>query len=233
MAVLEAHAVTKSVGAGRAARRILDGVGLAVGAGETVAVFGRSGSGKSTLLQILGGLARPDSGRVLLAGAELTRLGDRALARVRLRHVGFVFQSFQLIEELTGADNVLLPTRLPGAPSGGARRARALIAQLGLTLVAGHRPFELSGGEQQRFAIARALVNDPEVVLADEPTGNLDQENGAIVLALLRELTDRAVVIVTHDPEAAAVADRVIYLQDGLLVSNPERNVRIDRRAIT
>jgi ABC-type lipoprotein export system ATPase subunit len=144
-----------------------------------------------------------------------------------------VFQSFQLIEELTGADNVLLPTRLPGAPAGGARRARALISELGLAPVAGHRPFELSGGEQQRFAIARALVNDPEVVLADEPTGNLDQDNGAIVLSLLRGLTDRAVVIVTHDAEAAAIADRVIHLQDGLLVSEPERSVRIDRRAIT
>jgi ABC-type lipoprotein export system ATPase subunit len=130
-----------------------------------------------------------------------------------------VFQAFHLIEELSGEENVLMPARLPGAGRDGERRARRLIGELGLTEIAGRRPHELSGGEQQRLAIARALVNDPELVLADEPTGNLDQENGATVLALLRNLRRRAVVIVTHEPEAAAIADRVLHLRDGRLVA--------------
>jgi ABC-type lipoprotein export system ATPase subunit len=215
--VLAASGITKTVGAGRAARRVLDDVSLTVEAGEVVAVLGRSGSGKSTLLHLLGALDRPDAGRIVLAGEELTGLRPRALARARLRHIGFVFQSFQLIEELSGEENVLLPARLPGASRGGERRGRRLIESLGLSELADRRPHELSGGEQQRLAIARALVNDPELVLADEPTGNLDQENGALVLDLLRSLSDRAVVIVTHEPEAAAIADRVLHLEEGRL----------------
>jgi ABC-type lipoprotein export system ATPase subunit len=217
MPVLEARGIVKTLGTGRAERRILDGVSLDVAAGEVVAVLGRSGSGKSTLLHLLGGLERPDAGQILLAGQDITRQRSGALAKTRLRHVGLVFQAFHLIEELSGEENVLLPARLPGAGRDGERRARRLIAELGLTGIAGRRPHELSGGEQQRLAIARAMVNDPEVVLADEPTGNLDQENGATVLALLRNLRRRAVVIVTHEPEAAAIADRVLYLHDGRL----------------
>lgn len=217
MAVLRAEGLTKTVGVGRAARLVLSGVSLAVESDEVVAVLGRSGSGKSTLLHLLGGLDAPDRGEITLAGERLTGRGARALARIRLLHVGFVFQQFQLIEELTGAENVLLATRLPGAPAGGARRARELIEELGLAQVADHLPRELSGGEQQRFAIARALVNGPELVLADEPTGSLDGENGAAVLELLRGLTGRAVVIVTHEPEAAGIADRVLHLVDGRL----------------
>jgi ABC-type lipoprotein export system ATPase subunit len=196
---------------------------LAVEAGEVVAVLGRSGSGKSTLLHLLGGLDQPDAGEIVVAGERLTAQGPRALARTRLRHVGFVFQSFHLVEELSGAENVMLPARLPGAPKGGERRARRLIEELGLGGVAEHLPHELSGGEQQRFAIARALVNDPELILADEPTGNLDAENGAAVLGLLRGLTGRAVVIVTHEPDAAAIADRVLRLQSGQLVTDSAR----------
>jgi ABC-type lipoprotein export system ATPase subunit len=218
MPVLEARGIAKTLGVGRAERRILDGVDLEVGAGEVVAVLGRSGSGKSTLLHILGGLDRADAGRITLAGQDVTAQSPRALARTRLRHVGFVFQAFHLIEELSGEENVLLPARLPGAGRGGERRARRLIGELGLSEIAGRRPHELSGGEQQRLAIARALVNDPELVLADEPTGNLDHENGATVLGLLRNLPRRAVVIVTHEPEAAAIADRVLHLRDGKLV---------------
>jgi ABC-type lipoprotein export system ATPase subunit len=222
--VLEARGISKTVGAGRAARRVLDDVSLEVAAGEVVAVLGRSGSGKSTLLHLLGGLDRPDGGRIRLGGHELTAQGPRALARTRLRHIGFVFQSFHLIEELSGEQNVLLPARLPGARRGGERRGRGLIAELGLAGIADRRPHELSGGEQQRFAIARALVNDPQLVLADEPTGNLDQDNGRAVLELLRRLPERAVVIVTHEPEAAAIADRVLHLRDGLLVDGaPEQ----------
>jgi ABC-type lipoprotein export system ATPase subunit len=217
VAVLHAEGLTKTVGVGRGARRVLDGVSLVVEPGEVVAVLGRSGSGKSTLLHLLGGLDSPDSGEIHLAGERLTGRSARALARIRLRHVGFVFQQFQLIEELSGAENVLLATRLPGAPRGGARRAAELIEQLGLAPVAAHLPHELSGGEQQRFALARALVNDPELVLADEPTGSLDATSGAAVLGLLQRLEGRAVVIVTHEPAAAAIADRVLELSDGRL----------------
>jgi ABC-type lipoprotein export system ATPase subunit len=223
MPVLEARGITKTLGVGRAQRRILDGVDLEVDAGEVVAVLGRSGSGKSTLLHLLGGLDRADAGRIVLAGQDISTQSSRALAKTRLRHVGFVFQAFQLIEELSGEENVLLPARLPGAGRGGERRAGRLIGELGLTEIAGRRPHELSGGEQQRLAIARALVNDPELVLADEPTGNLDRDNGAIVLALLRNLRRRAVVIVTHEPEAAAIADRVLHLQDGSLAPEDVR----------
>jgi len=215
--VLEARGVSKTLGTGRAALRVLDGVDLEVQAGEMVAILGRSGSGKSTLLHLLGALDRPDGGTIMLTGRELTRQSARTLARTRLRHIGFVFQAFHLIEELSGLENVLLPARLPGARRGAQRRAYELVERLGLTPISDRRPHELSGGEQQRFAIARALVNDPELVLADEPTGNLDQANGAAVLALLRGLSDRAIVLVTHEPEAAATADRVLHLTDGRL----------------
>lgn len=217
MPALVAEGLIKSVGSGRGARRVLDGVNLTVSMGEVVAVLGRSGSGKSTLLHLLGGLDTPDGGTVTVAGQRLTGRRAGALARIRLRHIGFIFQQFQLIEELSGLENVLVPTRLPGAPSGGARRAAQLIDELGLSDVAGHRPHELSGGEQQRFAIARALVNGPEVILADEPTGSLDAANGATVLDLLANLPGRAVVLVTHEPDAAAIADRVLALEDGVL----------------
>ena len=218
MPVLRADGLSKTVGSGRGRRRVLDGASLQVERDEVIAVLGRSGSGKSTLLHLLGCLDVPDEGEIELAGERLSGLGARGLARVRLRRIGFVFQQFQLIEELSGAENVLLPARLPGAPAGGARRTRALIEELGVAAVADHLPHELSGGEQQRFALARALVNDPVLVLADEPTGSLDQENGAAVLELLRGMRDRAVVIVTHEPEAAAIADRVLQLVDGRLV---------------
>ena len=221
MSVLEATGLAKRVGTSRAARRLFEGVGLGVEAGEVVAILGRSGSGKSTLLHLLGALDQPDAGSIRVAGEQLVGRRSAALSRIRLHHIGFVFQQFQLIDELTGLENVLLATRLPGAPPGGGRRARDLVDTLGLTAVASHLPHELSGGEQQRFAIARALVNDPELVLADEPTGNLDGENGAAVLSLLRGLEDRAVVIVTHEPDAAASADRVLHLRDGRLYEEP------------
>ncbi|MEA2196976.1 MAG: putative transport system ATP-binding protein [Solirubrobacteraceae bacterium] len=198
---------------------MLDDVSLSVEADEVLAILGRSGSGKSTLLNLLGGLDAPDAGEITLAGERLTGRSARALARIRLRHVGFVFQQFQLIEELSGVENVLMPTRLPGAPPGGAVRAARLIDELGLGAVADHLPHQLSGGEQQRFALARALVNGPKLILADEPTGSLDAENGAAVLELLRRLTGRAVVIVTHEPDAAAIADRVVQLANGRLLA--------------
>jgi len=219
VSVLSARGVQKSVGRGRAARRVLDGVDLEVVSGELVALLGRSGSGKSTLLHLLGGLDRPDAGSIAVAGDSLVDCSERALTRVRLRRIGFVFQSFQLVEELSGEENVLLPTRLSGAPGGGPDRARRLIEELGVESVADHLPHELSGGEQQRFAIARALVNEPALVLADEPTGNLDSASAADLLALLRDLTGqgRAVVMVTHEHDVAAAADRVLEMADGRL----------------
>jgi ABC-type lipoprotein export system ATPase subunit len=223
MPVLVARGLTKTVGSGRAGRRLLDELSLSVDAGEVVAVLGRSGSGKSTLLNLIGGLDAPDSGTVTVAGERLAGPGARRVPLVRLRHIGFVFQQFQLIAELSGAENVALPTTLPGAPPGGAGQAAALIEELGLSAVADHLPHELSGGEQQRFAIARALVNGPELILADEPTGSLDADNGAAVLELLRGLSGRAVVIVTHEPDAAAIADRVLRLEDGRLVGSGAR----------
>jgi ABC-type lipoprotein export system ATPase subunit len=223
--VLSARGLAKQVGSGRARQQILNGVDLEVAGGEMVAVLGRSGSGKSTLLNLLGGLDRPDSGRIAVAGEELTRAGERTLDRIRLRRIGFIFQSFQLIEELTGEENVLLAARLPGAPSGGRRRAAALIERLGVGSVASHRPHELSGGEQQRFAIARALVNDPVLVLADEATGNLDEDSAAAVIATLSVLADegRAVVLVTHEAQSAAAADRVLHLVEGELRADRHR----------
>jgi len=218
--VVAARDLVKSYGRGRAARRVLDGVAIEGHAGELVAVVGRSGSGKSTLLHLLGALDRPDDGVIEVAGERLDGRPERELTRVRRRHVGFVFQFFHLVPELTGEENVLLPTRLPGSAADAPARGRALIERLGLNGAASRLPHELSGGEQQRLAVARALVHDPQLVLADEPTGNLDAESGAAVLGLLRAAADdgRAVVLVTHDEAATAAADRVLRLVDGRLV---------------
>jgi ABC-type lipoprotein export system ATPase subunit len=220
MPVVRARGVRKGFGTGRATRRVLDGADLDVARGELVAVVGRSGSGKSTLLHVLAGLDRLDAGTVEVDGARVDGASDRALTALRARSIGFVFQFFHLVPELTGEENVLLPTRVNGARADGERRATALLERLGVRDVAGALPHELSGGEQQRFAIARALVNDPPVVLADEPIGNLDPVSGSAVLELLRGIADegRAVAMVTHQPEASAIADRVLRLEDGRLV---------------
>jgi ABC-type lipoprotein export system ATPase subunit len=216
---IEASGLVKVHDRGAAGRRILDGAELAVARGELVAIRGRSGTGKSTLLHLLGALDRPDEGRITLAGQRIDGRRERELTALRRRLVGFVFQFFHLIGELTGEENVLLASRLPGAVPGAPDNARRLIEGLGLTEAAGRLPHQLSGGEQQRIAIARALVNDPPIVLADEPTGNLDAESGHAVMVLLRAIADegRAVVIVTHEPEATASADRVLELVDGRL----------------
>src|SRR3954451_7425082 len=174
MAVVAASGIVKSFGSGRAARRVLDGADLTVGAGEVVAILGRSGSGKSTLLHLIGGLDRPQAGRIAVAGEPVTGVGERALSRLRRRRIGFVFQFFHLLPELSGEANVLLAGRVRGAAPEAIQRGRELIDRLGLREVAASLPHQLSAGEQQRFAIARALVNDPAVLLADEPTGNLD-----------------------------------------------------------
>jgi ABC-type lipoprotein export system ATPase subunit len=217
--VVRADGLVKAYGEGRAERRVLDGASLAVERGEVVAILGRSGSGKSTLLHLIGGLDRPEAGTIEVAGERVTGAGERALSRLRRRRVGFIFQFFHLLPELTGEANVLLAGRVRHARPDAARRGGELIDRLGLRPVAGSLPHQLSGGEQQRFAIARALVNDPAVLLADEPTGNLDAEAGGEVLRLLRAgaAEGRAVVIVTHEPAAAEIADRVLTLRDGRL----------------
>ena len=219
MAVVRARGVVKAFGSGRAVRRVLDGADLEVARGEVVAVIGRSGTGKSTLLHLLGGLDRADAGTIEVAGQNVSSANERALSALRRRHVGFVFQFFHLLPELSGEGNVLLAAGVRGAAPQAASRGRSLIGRLGLEDVRHALPSELSGGEQQRFAIARALVNDPSVLLADEPTGNLDPVAGAEVLRLLREAGDegRAIVLVTHDDAATAIADRVLRLTDGRL----------------
>lgn len=210
--------VVKVHGEGRAALRVLDGLDLEVEAGELVAVTGRSGSGKSTLLNVVGALDRADSGVVEVARVRLDQVPERVLAPLRRDRIGFVFQSFHLLPELTGLENVLLPARLNGRGPA-LERGRELVERLGLGDAAQRLPTVLSGGEQQRLAIARALVNDPELVLADEPTGNLDADSGEVVLSLLRAIADegRAVLLVTHEREATRRADRVLRLEGGRL----------------
>jgi ABC-type lipoprotein export system ATPase subunit len=220
MGIVAAHGLVKAFGEGRAARRVLDGADLVVGAGEIVAILGRSGSGKSTLLHLIGGLDRPDAGTITVAGEPVTGASEKELSSLRRRRIGFVFQFFHLLPELSGEGNVLLAGRVRGARPDAAARGRELVDRLGLREVADSLPSRLSGGEQQRFAIARALVNDPAVLLADEPTGNLDVQAGAEVLRLLRSGAEdgRAVVLVTHEAAAEAIADRVLTLRDGRLV---------------
>jgi putative ABC transport system ATP-binding protein len=212
--------VAKTHGRGEGAVRALDGVTLAFEPGSFTAIMGPSGSGKTTLLQCAAGLARPDSGSVRIGDTDVTRLGERRLAQLRRREIGFVFQSFNLLPSLTAEQNTVLPLRLAGErPRRGV--AREALARVGLADRARHRPAQLSGGQQQRVAIARALVTEPRVVFADEPTGALDTRSAREALTLLRELADergRTLVMVTHDPVAAAVADRVVFLADGRVV---------------
>jgi putative ABC transport system ATP-binding protein len=196
----------------------LDGIDLRVAPGEFVAIMGPSGSGKSTLLNVLGALDRPDTGRYRLAQDEISALDDDAASDVRNRRIGFVFQSFHLLPRLTVLENVLLPQRYARhADTGAAERAVALLERIGLGQRIGHLPGQLSGGQLQRAAIARALLNQPALLLADEPTGNLDSRSAADVLELLRELHagGQTLVLVTHDPAIAAGAQRTIHLRDG------------------
>lgn len=201
---------------------VLRGVSLSVEAGQVVSIVGASGAGKTTLLQILGTLSRPDSGRVLIDGTDVLALQDRELSRFRNRRIGFVFQFHHLLPEFTALENVCLPGYLGGRPRGEVeRRARELVEMLGVAGRAEHKPAELSGGEQQRFAVARALINSPAVVLADEPSGNLDSRNREELHRLFFELRERlgqTFVIVTHDSGLARMADRVITMSDGAIV---------------
>jgi ABC-type lipoprotein export system ATPase subunit len=226
--VLELRALVKEFGAGENVLRVLHGLDLAIEEGEMVGIMGASGSGKTTLLNILGCLDRPTSGSYHLAGRDVSALDDDELARMRNRSIGFVFQSFQLIPQLTVLENVELPLFYEGAPRR-TRRARCeeLLAAVGMTHRLSSDPTKLSGGECQRVAIARALVNQPELLLADEPTGNLDSHNGAEVMELFRRLhrSGRTIVLVTHNPEIARELPRVVEMSDGRIV----RDARVER----
>jgi ABC-type lipoprotein export system ATPase subunit len=220
-ALLRARGVRKEYGKGEGLVRAVDGVDLEVDPGETVAVMGPSGCGKSTLLHLLGGLDRPSGGEISLAGRRIDQMGEKALARMRRTAVGFVFQAFHLMEELTAVENVELPALLAGrSPRAARRRAADLLDRVGLADRARFLPSALSGGQRQRAAIARALSNEPLVVLADEPTGNLDSAATAEVLRLFDSLHEggQTLVIVTHDERIAATADRLISMRDGAFV---------------
>jgi putative ABC transport system ATP-binding protein len=219
---VSAQTVTRRFGEGEAAVDALRGVTIDVPAGQFTAIMGPSGSGKSTLMHLLAGLDRATAGSVRIGSHDITAMSDKALTRLRREHIGFVFQSFNLLPTLSAEENVLLPLTVAGRKA--ARGALdALLERVGLSERRRHRPGELSGGQQQRVAIARALISEPTVLFADEPTGNLDSAAGGQVLDLLRDAVDRdgqTTVMVTHDPRAAARADRVLFLADGRIVSD-------------
>jgi len=222
IAAVEVRALTKTVGTGALQVEALRGVSLTIAAGEFVAVTGPSGSGKSTLLHLAAGLDCPTSGAVCICGEDLGPLSDDQRALLRRRRIGLVFQAFHLLDIFTAEENVALPLSLAGVRQAEAQsRAVQALEQVGLAHRREHRPGQLSGGEQQRVAVARALVANPPVLLADEPTGNLDSSSGRRVIELLRELVDRlgvALLLVTHDPVCASLADRIVQLCDGRAV---------------
>jgi putative ABC transport system ATP-binding protein len=214
--------LARQYGEGESAVHALRGVSLKVPVGQFTAVMGPSGSGKSTLMHMLAGLDRPSNGRVFVGSEDITDMPDKELTKLRRRHIGFVFQSFNLLPMLTAEENILLPLSIAGRKPD-KEAVASLIARVGLGERLGHKPSQLSGGQQQRVAIARALASQPTVLFADEPTGNLDSTTGVEVLALLREAVEldrQTTVMVTHDPRAAASADRVLFLADGRIVDD-------------
>lgn len=222
MPLLDLKEITKEYKLGETVVRALRGLDLSIEEGEIVAIMGPSGSGKSTLMHIIGALDTPSNGTAFLDGQDLERLKEKQLVALRGKKVGFVFQTFNLIQTLTAQQNVELPMIFQGIRRAErAQRAKELLVKVGLADRVRHKPSELSGGERQRVAIGRALANDPEIILADEPTGNLDTESGGAILEMLKGLRvddGKTVIIVTHDPEATAIADRVIHLRDGHVV---------------
>jgi putative ABC transport system ATP-binding protein len=221
MAPLVVENVTKQFRQGDRSVSALAGVSLQVARGQFLAIMGASGSGKSTLLHLMAGLARPDTGRVLVNDTNIGTLNDRELTLFRRRHIGLVFQAFNLIPTLTAEENLALPLMLEGKNGSGQPKVEELLTSLGLAARREHRPDAMSGGEQQRVAIGRALVSDPAVILADEPTGNLDSVNSRSVCELLRDLSSihgKTIVMVTHEPSVAAYAQEVAVLKDGRLI---------------
>lgn len=232
-AILEVKDIRKSYYLGKIQVPALRGVSFNVKQGEFLAIFGPSGSGKSTLLHLMGGLDRPDQGEILIDGANLQKLHDNELAELRLNKIGFVFQFFNLLPRLTALRNVELPLTVAGLPEKEAlEKARKMLKLMGLEARVDHKPSELSGGEQQRVAMARALINDPKIVLADEPTGNLDTKTGWELVELMRELNKKkgqTFVMITHDSHIAETADRMVHLRDGLveeIKADPRRNTQ-------
>jgi putative ABC transport system ATP-binding protein len=222
-ALVQARAVYKTFASGRLQTPVLHDVSLQLRAGEFTLLMGPSGSGKTTLLSIISGLLRPSAGEVQLCGVDISAAPDAVSARVRRRHVGFIFQSYHLFPALTALDNVAEVLRLKGVPRTPARaRASDILARMGLSTRLLHRPAELSGGERQRVAIARALAGDPSLIVGDEPTGALDKNTGSSVMAALREQMTpaRGVLIVTHDPRLKQFADRVLEIEDGRIVAD-------------
>jgi putative ABC transport system ATP-binding protein len=219
--ILEVQNIKKSYRMGKVLVPALRGVSFDVEEGEFLTVFGPSGSGKSTLLHLIGCLDRPDEGSIFVDGAEVLKLSDDKLAELRLTKIGFVFQFFNLLPRLTALKNVELPLTIAGVPEKEAlSRAEEMLRFVGLEARMSHKPSELSGGEQQRVAIARALINNPKIVLADEPTGNLDTRTGWEIVQLMRSLNEKrkqTFIVVTHDPQIAETADRIIHLKDGLI----------------
>lgn len=227
MSLLELHGVTRDYQLGKTWVHALRGIDLSIGTGEIIAIMGPSGSGKSTMLHIIGCLDMPSAGAVEIEGKPTDDLRQRELSILRGRKIGFVFQTFNLVASLTAQGNVALPMIFQKVKaSRRAQRAGELLAMVGLGDRKNHRPNELSGGERQRVSIARAMANDPDIILADEPTGNLDSESGATVMELLKDLSKeegKTVIVITHDPEVAAYAERVITLRDGQILKEERR----------
>lgn len=220
-AILNVQSVKKSYRMGKVLVPALRDVSFDVSEGEFLTIFGPSGSGKSTLLHVIGCLDRPDSGEILIEGVNVLKLNDDRLAELRLKKIGFVFQFFNLLPRLSALRNVELPLIIAGIPEREAReKAKEMVALMGLEARMNHRPSELSGGEQQRVAMARALINNPKIVLADEPTGNLDTKTGWEIVQLMKKLNQekkQTFIVVTHDPHIAETADRIVYLKDGII----------------
>ena len=218
---VEGRHIIKNFRIGNAPTKVLKDISLQVMQGEFVSIMGPSGSGKSTLLYILGGLDTPTSGHVLLNGTDISGFGDEKMSRIRRQKIGFVFQFYNLIPNLNVEENIMLPLLLDGKKMGGYRKQLEQILEIvGLSDHRRHTPRELSGGQQQRVAIARALISNPEILFADEPTGNLDSKTGAEIMALLREINQtsgQTIIMVTHSPEAAQSSSRVIHVQDGVI----------------
>src|SRR5512135_2343612 len=228
MTILQAQAVRKQYKFGRVTVDALADVDFAVNKGEFVAIMGPSGSGKSTLLNVLGGLDHPSNGEVMLADKKLSLLNDKQITLVRRRHVGFIFQFYNLVPTLSAEENIALPLLIDGKKVADYRaRIDQLMELVGIADRRHHKPDELSGGQQQRVAIARAFITEPSIVLADEPTGNLDSKSGEDVLKLLRQSCDtmgQTIIMVTHDAKAASYADRVVFLKDGRIVDEHKLN---------
>lgn len=226
--ILSAQQVAKTFGSGHTRVTAVRDLNLEVAPGELVLIMGPSGSGKTTLLSMLGGLLTPSRGTISIDGTVITGLRERQLPPVRARKVGFIFQAFNLLDALTVEDNILFPARLlPGGPKSAAGRAANLMERMNLMPRRRALPGTLSGGEKQRVAIARALINQPPVILADEPTGNLDSQSGQEVMMILHDLArdeGRSVVLVTHDPRVEEIADRILWLEDGRLTDRPEQH---------